>query len=110
MTATPHAGIEEDFRLFLALLDPIASRGGPGRSAHGRCLRHHATAGEGEAAHVRRHAAVPRAVRLHGRVPTVRPEALLYKRVTEYVGEEMNRAERLKAEGEGRRGASWGSR
>jgi hypothetical protein len=32
-------------------------------------------------------------------------EALLYKRVTEYVQEEMNRAERLKAEGEGRRGA-----
>ncbi len=32
-------------------------------------------------------------------------EALLYKRVTEYVHEEMNRAERLKAEGEGRRGA-----
>ena len=32
-------------------------------------------------------------------------EALLYKRVTEYVKEEMNRAERLKAEGEGRRGA-----
>ena len=31
-------------------------------------------------------------------------EALLYKRVTEYVQEEMNRAERLKAEGEGRRG------
>ena len=32
-------------------------------------------------------------------------EALLYKEVTEYVQEEMNRAERLKAEGEGRRGA-----
>ena len=32
-------------------------------------------------------------------------EALLYKRVTDYVDEEMNRAERLKAEGEGRRGA-----
>ena len=32
-------------------------------------------------------------------------EALLYERVTEYVREEMNRAERLKAEGEGRRGA-----
>ena len=32
-------------------------------------------------------------------------EALLYKRVTNYVQEEMNRADRLKAEGEGRRGA-----
>jgi hypothetical protein len=31
-------------------------------------------------------------------------EALLYKLVTEYVNEEMNRADRLKREGEGRRG------
>ncbi len=31
-------------------------------------------------------------------------EALLYDEVTEYVREEMNRADRLKAEGEGRRG------
>ena len=37
-------------------------------------------------------------------------EALLYKRVTEYVQEEMNRAERLKAEGEGRAGRSSASR
>ena len=32
-------------------------------------------------------------------------EALLYKRVTDYVREEMNRADRLKDEGEGSRGA-----
>src|SRR5581483_5640549 len=32
-------------------------------------------------------------------------EAYLYEEVTNYVRDEMNRAERLKAEGEGRRGA-----
>jgi hypothetical protein len=31
-------------------------------------------------------------------------EALLYAQVTDYVREEMNRAEKLKREGEGRRG------
>jgi len=34
------------------------------------------------------------------------PEANLYELVTAYVRDEMNRADRLKAEGEGRRG-SW---
>jgi hypothetical protein len=37
--------------------------------------------------------------------PLSNDEVLLYKRVTEYVVEEMNRAERLKATGEGGRGA-----
>jgi hypothetical protein len=37
--------------------------------------------------------------------PLSNDETLLYKRVTDYVVEEMNRADRLKAEGEGRRGA-----
>ncbi len=33
------------------------------------------------------------------------PEAMLYEQVTEYVRDEMDRAERLKAEGEGRKGS-----
>ena len=37
-----------------------------------------------------------------------RPEAHLYHQVSEYVREEMNRAERLRAKGEGRRGSAVG--
>ena len=82
MTATPHNGKEEDFQLFLALLDADRFEGKPRDGvARGRRVGPDAPAGQGEAAQVRRHAAVPRAARVHGR-PTRCPTARrsLYKR------------------------------
>src|SRR5664280_2803534 len=66
MTATPHAGKEEDFQLF------------PERVAN---------------------------TLMYDLSP---PEAELYEAVTDYVREQMNRAEQLKHEGEGRRGNTVG--
>ncbi len=66
MTATPHNGKEEDFQLFLALLDGDRFEGKFRDGVHaGRRLRPDAPHGEGEPAQVRRHAALPRAHRLH---------------------------------------------
>ena len=48
MTATPHNGKEEDFRLFMALLDGIASRALPRRRPRRRNVRPDASHGEGE--------------------------------------------------------------
>jgi SNF2 family DNA or RNA helicase len=66
MTATPHNGKEEDFQIWLSLLDsrPLL-RQVPRRRAQGRCLRHDAPHGQRGPAQVRRHAAVPGAARLH---------------------------------------------
>jgi SNF2 family DNA or RNA helicase len=106
MTATPHAGIEEDFHLFLALLDADRFEGKPRGAVH-----------TVDTSDLMRRLVKEKLLRFDGTplfperrsytaiYPLSDGEALLYKRVTEYVQEEMGRAERLKAEGEGRRGA-----
>ncbi|MGH9043312.1 MAG: DEAD/DEAH box helicase, partial [Acidimicrobiales bacterium] len=106
MTATPHAGIDEDFQLFLALLDADRFEGRPRDSTHTidtsdlmrRLVKEKLLKFDGTPLFPERRAYSPT-------YPLSNDEALLYKLVTEYVKEEMNRAERLKAEGEGRRGA-----
>jgi SNF2 family DNA or RNA helicase len=106
MTATPHAGIEEDFHLFLALLDADRFEGKPRGTTHTvdtsdlmrRLLKEKLLKFDGTPLFPERRSYT-------AIFPLSDGETLLYKRVTEYVQEEMNRAERLKAEGEGRRGA-----
>ncbi len=105
MTATPHSGKEEDFQLFMALLDGDRFEGRPRDGAHAdtsdlmrRLVKEKLLKFDGTRLFPERRAASPT-------YPLSDDEMLLYKRVTEYVQEEMNRADRLKAEGEGRRGA-----
>jgi superfamily II DNA or RNA helicase len=106
MTATPHTGIEEDFHLFLALLDADRFEGKPQGAVHSvdtsdmmrRLVKEKLLKFDGTPLFPERRSYT-------ALFPLSDAEALLYKRVTEYVQEEMNRAERLKAEGEGRRGA-----
>ncbi len=106
MTATPHAGIEEGFQLFLALLDADRFEGKPRHAAHAidtsdlmrRLVKERLLTFDGTPLFPERRSYT-------AIYPLSDAETLLYKRVTEYVTEEMNRAERLKAEGEGRRGA-----
>ena len=105
MSATPHSGKEDDFQLFMALLDADRFVG----KARGkdpadtsdlmrRLVKEELLKFDGTKLFPER--------RAHTAVyPLSDDETLLYKRVTEYVQEEMNRADRLKAEGEGRRGA-----
>jgi superfamily II DNA or RNA helicase len=105
MTATPHTGIEEDFHLFLALLDADRFEGKPRGAVHSvdtsdmmrRLVKEKLLKFDGTPLFPERRSYT-------AIFPLSDGEALLYKRVTEYVQEEMNRAERLKAEGEGRRG------
>jgi superfamily II DNA or RNA helicase/uncharacterized OB-fold protein len=109
MTATPHSGIEEDFELFLALLDADRFEGRSRDGAHAsdtsdlmrRLVKEKLLKFDGTRLFPERRAYSPI-------YPLSDQEALLYKRVTDYVIEEMNRADRLKAEGEGRRGAMVG--
>jgi superfamily II DNA or RNA helicase len=106
MTATPHAGIDEDFHLFLALLDADRFEGKPRAGTHTvdtsdlmrRLVKEKLLKFDGTPLFPERRSYT-------AMYPLSDGEALLYKRVTDYVQEEMNRAERLKAEGEGRRGA-----
>jgi len=106
MTATPHAGIEEDFQLFLALLDPDRFEGRPRKHLKKaetadlmrRLVKEKLLRFDGTRLFPERHAYSPT-------YPLSDQEQLLYKRVTEYVQDQMGRADRLKAEGEGRRGA-----
>jgi SNF2 family DNA or RNA helicase len=105
MTATPHAGITEDFQLFLALLDADRFEGKPRDASHTvdvsdlmrRLVKENLLKFNGTRLFPERRAYSPS-------YPLSDGEALLYKRVTEYVQDEMNRVERLKAEGQGRRG------
>ncbi len=106
MTATPHSGKPEDFQLFMALVDPDRFEGKPRKGgarpldAQGlmrRMVKEELLTFEGKPLFPER------------RAYTVTyalsdDEALLYSRVTDYVRDEMNRAERLQAQGEGRRG------
>ena len=106
MTATPHSGIDEDFQLFMALLDADRFEGKPRDASHAidtsdlmrRVVKEKLLKFDGTPLFPERRV-------IHRHLPALGPEALLYKRVTDYVQEEMNRADRLKAEGEGRRGA-----
>jgi SNF2 family DNA or RNA helicase len=105
MTATPHSGKPEDFQLFMALIDPDRFEGRPRKrlgalDAEGlmrRMVKEELLTFEGKPLFPERRAYTVT-------YPLSPQEALLYDEVTEYVREEMNRADRLKAEGEGRRG------
>ena len=73
MTATPHNGKEQDFQLFLALLDGDRFQGRFRDGVHrGRRLGPDAAHGQGAAAEVRRQAAVSGADRLYRPVPALR--------------------------------------
>jgi SNF2 family DNA or RNA helicase len=105
MTATPHSGKPEDFQLFMALIDPDRFEGKPRKGAKSieaqglmrRMVKEELLTFEGKPLFPERRAYTVA-------YPLSPDEALLYHEVTEYVREEMNRADRLKAEGEGRRG------
>ena len=110
MTATPHNGKEEDFRLFMALLDPDRFEG----RFRGGTSRGEGTS-PGNAGDLLRRLTKEELLRFDGRplfperrAHTVRyalsgGEAALYAAVTDYVREEMDRAERLAARDEKRR-------
>jgi SNF2 family DNA or RNA helicase len=105
LTATPHNGKEEDFQLFMALLDPDRFEGKFRDGAH--------TVDTSDL--MRR--MVKEQLLKFDETPLF-PERLaytvnydlsplehrLYEEVTDYVRDEMNRADRLTHEGEGRRG------
>jgi len=103
MTATPHAGKEEDFQLFMALLDTDRFAGKTRDGAH-----------QVDASDLMRRMLKEDLLKFDGRplFPERRAytvaydlsedEVLLYQQVTNYVTEEMNRADQL-GEGEGRR-------
>ncbi len=106
MTATPHSGSDADFQLFMALLDADRFEGKPRDGQHSidtqgmmrRLVKENLLKFDGTPLFPER------------RAYTVKyelsdAEAALYTAVTDYVREEMNRVERLKAKGEGRRGA-----
>lgn len=105
MTATPHAGKDDDFQLFMALLDADRFEGKPRDGVH-----------MSDTSDLMRRMVKEKLLRFDGRplFPERRAytlsydlsdaEMVLYREVTEYVAEEMGRAERLSAEGEGRRG------
>ena len=105
MTATPHAGKEEDFQLFLALLDGDRFEGRFRDGVH-----------TVDVSDLMRRMIKEKLLRMDGRrlfperiastvpYPLSELEQALYDEVTRYVTDEMNRAARLADEGEGRRG------
>ncbi|MCA1840752.1 MAG: helicase-related protein [Actinomycetota bacterium] len=105
LTATPHSGDDIAFQLFMALLDSDRFEGKFRDGVHSV-----------DAGSMMRRLVKERLVKFDGRPlfpkrlaysPTYElsdDEAHLYEEVTSYVREEMNRAERLAKEGEGRRG------
>jgi len=109
MTATPHNGKEEDFQLFMALLDADRFEGKFRDGVHQadtsdmmrRLVKEKLVTFDGTPLFPERIASTVTYKLSDG-------EAALYKGVTEYVREEMNRADRLIQEGEGRRGNTVG--
>jgi len=105
MTATPHNGKPEDFQLFMALIDPDRFEGKPRKESRAldaqglmrRMVKEELLTFEGKPLFPERRAYTVT-------YPLSPQEARLYDEVTEYVRAEMNRADRLKAAGEGRRG------
>ncbi len=109
MTATPHAGKQEDFQLFLALLDGDRFEGKYRDGVHTvepgdlmrRMVKEELLTMEGRPLFPERRAYT---VPYH----LSDPEQGLYEAVTQYVREEMGRADELKRAGEGRRGNTVG--
>jgi len=109
MTATPHAGKEEDFQAFMALLDTDRYEGRFRRNEHTahagdlmcRRVKEELLTFEGRPLFPERRAST---------VPYVLSplEHELYEAVTRYVRTEMNRADQLRQTGEGRRGNTVG--
>ena len=109
LTATPHNGKEEDFQFFMALLDPDRFEGRFRSGVHTQ-----------DVSDLMRRRVKEELFRFDGkrlfperRAYTVNyslspAEAALYEAVTSYVREEMNRADVLSQQGEGRRGATVG--
>jgi superfamily II DNA or RNA helicase len=103
MTATPHSGKEEDFQLFMALIDPDRFVGS-GKASGGatdvsdlmrRMLKEELLTFEGKKLFPER--------RAYTVEYELSPKELeLYEQVTAYVTDEMNRADRF-ADGQGRR-------
>src|SRR5437764_13175515 len=104
MTATPHNGKAEDFQLFLSLLDSDRFYGKFRDGAHKvdvtdlmrRMVKEGLLKFDGTPLFPER-----RAYTVNYKMSDA--EARLYAEVTKYVQHEMNRADRLKREGEGRR-------
>jgi superfamily II DNA or RNA helicase len=109
MTATPHAGKEEDFQLFLALLDSDRFEGRFRDGVHSidpsdlmrRMVKEKLLTFEGRPLFPERRATTVS-------YQLSEDEMILYDEVTEYVREQMNRADRLTADGQGRRGNTVG--
>ncbi len=104
MTATPHNGKEEDFQLFLALLDPDRFEGRFRPGVHSkdasdtlrRLTKEELRRFDGTALFPERRAYT-------AQYELSEPETTLYEAVTQYVREEMNRAERFAATDDRRR-------
>nr|WP_286982141.1 helicase-related protein [Corynebacterium sp. UBA5992] len=109
MTATPHAGKEEDFQLFMSLLDPDRFEGqyrqGVHRTdTHGlmrRMVKEDLLTFEGKPLFPERKAYTVE-------YELSRAERDLYEQVTDYVRTEMGRAERIAQEGDKKRGNNVG--
>ena len=96
LTATPHNGKEEDFHLFLSLLDPDRFEGRYREGIH-----------ESDVSDLMRRMVKEKILRFDGRrlfperiaktvsYPLSDAEASLYAQVTDYVREEFNRADQL---------------
>jgi SNF2 family DNA or RNA helicase len=109
LTATPHNGKEEDFQLFMALLDTDRFEGRFRDGVHvsdtsdlmRRMVKEQLVKFDGTPLFPERRAYTVN-------YPLSELEANLYAEVTEYVRDQMNRADRLTAEGEGKRGNNVG--
>jgi SNF2 family DNA or RNA helicase len=109
MTGTPHAGKEEDFQAFMALLDPDRYEGRFRRDEHAtssgdlmcRRVNEELLTFEGRPLFPER-----RAYSIPYELSTLEHE--LYEAVTHYVRTEMSRADQLTQAGEGRRGNTVG--
>jgi superfamily II DNA or RNA helicase len=109
MSATPHAGNEADFQLFMALLDADRFEGKFRDGVHAvdtqglmrRMVKEDLLTFEGKPLFPERRADTLAYELSPG-------EQDLYDAVTDYVREQMNRAEQLRAAGEGRRGNTVG--
>jgi superfamily II DNA or RNA helicase len=109
MTATPHAGREEDFQLFLALLDTDRFEGRYRDGVHAvntdglmrRMVKEDLKAFGGKPLFPER-----RAYSVNYELSAAEKD--LYDAVTQYVREEMSRADRLKHHGDAKRGFTVG--
>ena len=109
MTATPHAGKEEDFQLFMALLDTDRFEGRYRDAVHTldteglmrRMVKEDLKTFEGKPLFPERRAYTVTYELSPG-------EQDLYEAVTQYVREEMNRADRLREQGDKKRGFTVG--